>query len=222
MAEISEKVGRLFGEVGRACKKSGRSLADVTVVAATKYAEASVINAAISAGIDIIGENKVKEAARKFPAILSVTKHFIGHLQTNKVKEAVNLFDLISSVDSYRLAEMINIEAERALKRMPVYIEVNIAKDPSKHGLDEKEVKHFLHKILPLTHLDVRGLMTIVPLSHDPEDARPYFKRMKKLFDEMHTIWSRISVLSMGMTEDFRIAIEEGATEVRIGSYLFK
>jgi PLP dependent protein len=222
MAEISEKVAGLFEEIRVVCARCSRKFEDVTVVAATKYAGFAAMNEAIKAGIFVVGENRVQDAAGKFIDVLPVRKHFIGHLQTNKVKEAVRLFDCIESVDSYRLAEMINVEAERSLKKMPVYVEVNIANDPAKHGVAAEEVRHFIHKLSLLTHLEVKGLMTIVPFYEDGEEARSHFKKMKSLFDEMRAVWPLIGTLSMGMTHDFRVAVEEGATEVRIGSYLFK
>jgi pyridoxal phosphate enzyme (YggS family) len=222
MAEISEQVKKLFGEIETICARCGRKAGEITVVAATKYASTGQINDAIKAGITVIGENKVQDAGKKFPHLLPVKKHFIGHLQTNKVKEAVRLFDCVESVDSYRLAEMINIEAERSLKRIPIYIEVNIAGDPKKHGIEAGELHHFIHKLLILKWLEIKGLMAIVPLADGPEEVRVHFKKMKGLFDSCAKVWPQINVLSMGMTQDFKVAIEEGATEVRIGSYLFR
>ena len=222
MASVTEKVIKLFDEIRAACEKSGRDYKDVKVLAAAKYATADQLMEAISAGISIIGENKVQDAVRNQCLLLAVNKHFIGHLQTNKVKEAVRIFDCIESVDSYRLAEMINIEAERALKKMKVLIEVNIASDPRKYGIASGEVRHFLRKIDVLKYLEVKGLMAIAPFSEDPEESRECFRKMKKLYVECRKGRPEMDTLSMGMTHDFRVAVEEGANEVRIGSYLFK
>ncbi len=211
-----------MSEIRKICIACGRDFNEVIILAATKRANAARINEAIKAGIKVIGENRIQDAGKKFPYILPVEKRFIGHLQTNKVKAAVALFDMIESVDSYRLAEMINIEAERAQKKMPVLIEVNIAGDPKKHGIAPDEIHHFLRKMDVFKYLEVKGLMTIVPMKENPEGARPYFRKMKALFDEIGSLRPDIEVLSMGMSNDFKIALEEGANEVRIGSYLFK
>jgi hypothetical protein len=180
------------------------------------------MNNAIDSGINVIGENRVQDAVKKFGLLNArVGKHFIGHLQTNKVREAVQLFDAIESVDSYKLAEMIQVEAERALKIMPVLVEVNVAEDPKKFGVAPDELIHFIEKIVEFKYLDIRGLMAIVPLCENPEDARPYFKKMKKLFGQCCNKWPWMNTLSMGMSHDFKVAIEEGATQIRIGSYIF-
>jgi pyridoxal phosphate enzyme (YggS family) len=233
MSEIAEKVGGLMAEVRRLCEGRGGKFEDVTVVAATKYVDFSEMNQAVRAGILVVGENRIQDALRKFPNLLPVRKHFIGHLQTNKVKDAVKLFDCIESVDSYRLAEMINVESERALKPMPVLIEVNIAGDNNKYGVSPDELAHFLRKIALFKYLDVRGLMTVapeevVPREKDKAVTRQYFKKMNELFDLckndafLKKEFKGFDTLSMGMTGDFDVAIEEGATEIRVGSYLFR
>jgi PLP dependent protein len=222
MASIYEKVRKLKDEIDLVCSKAGRDPGDVTITAATKYANVEQINEAIKAGIKVIGENRIQDAQKKFGALLPVKKHFIGHLQTNKTKDAVRLFDCIESIDSYRLAEMVNIEAERALKKMPVLVEVNIAEDPKKYGVSPDEIRHFLRKLDVFKYLEVKGLMAIVPFFEDAERVRLHFRKMKELFDDCRRGKPHFNVLSMGMTNDFKAAIEEGATEVRIGSYLFK
>lgn len=222
MASVNEKVKKLFDEIRAICGKSGRDFKDVKILAAAKYASAAQLNEAIGAGIAIIGENKVQDALKREGLPLIVEKHFIGHLQTNKVKDVVRLFECIESVDSYRLAEMINIEAERALKKMKVLIEVNIAADARKYGIAPDEVAHFLRKIDVFKYLEVKGLMAIVPFTANPEESREYFGNMNQLYEECRKGRPEMDTLSMGMTHDFRVAIEEGSTEVRIGSYLFK
>jgi PLP dependent protein len=222
MAQIKEKVEELRRKIKAACGKCRRSAEEIAVLAATKYAESDQINEAIKAGISVIGENRIQDSIRKIPHLLQVRKHFIGHLQTNKVFDAVRLFDCIESVDSYRLAEMINVEAERSLKKMPVLIEINIAGEKNKYGVDPDEIHHFLHKIAVFKYLHLKGLMTVAPLEKDMEIARQYFRKMKRLFDLCKKEWKSFDTLSMGMSGDFETAIEEGATEVRIGGYLFK
>jgi len=222
MASVTEKVKQLFDEIKEVCDESGRGFKGIKVLAAAKYATVAQLNEAIKAGVSIIGENRVQDAIKREGLSLPVEKHFIGHLQTNKVKEAVRLFDCIESVDSYRLAEMINIEAERALKKMEMLIEVNITSDPRKYGVESGEVRHFLRKIGIFKYLEVKGLMAIVPFSENPEEARTYFRKMTLLYEDCRKSWPEIDTLSMGMTGDFRVAIEEGSNEVRIGSYLFK
>lgn len=233
MTVIKEKVGELMADVRRLCEGCGRKFEDVTVVAATKYVDFDAMNQSVRAGILVVGENRIQDALRKFPNLLPVRKYFIGHLQTNKVKEAVKLFDCIESVDSYRLAEIINVESERALKKMPVLIEVNIAGDSNKYGVSPDELLHFLRKISLFKYLDVRGLMTVAPeeivsQGKDKAMTRQYFKKMKSLFDVcvndafLKKELKGFDTLSMGMTGDFDVAIEEGATEIRVGSYLFR
>jgi len=222
MALVKEKLHKLKAEIEQVCRQNGRTFSDVQILAATKYSSIEQINEAIDSGINVIGENRVQDAAKKFPQLLAkVGKHFIGHLQSNKVREAVSLFDVIESVDSYKLAEMIQVEAERALKIMPVLVEVNVSADSKKFGVAPEELVHFIEKIQSFKFLDVRGLMTIVPLSDDPEAARPYFKKMNELRANCLMKWPGMLALSMGMSHDFKVAIEEGSTQIRIGSYLF-
>jgi len=223
MAFISNKVAILREEIADLCGKAGRKIDNVTIVAVTKNVEVSLINEAINGGITDIGENRLQEAKKQFEVgLLPCAKHFIGHLQSNKVKDAVKLFDTIDSLDSYGLAELINVEAERVLKKMPVLAQVNIAEDKAKYGLSADEAPHFLRKISIFKWLDVQGLMAIIPYFKNPEDGRKYFKAMKKLFDELSGVYHGFKRLSMGMSNDFRVALEEGATEVRLGTYLFK
>jgi len=223
MALISNKVTVLKGEIADICGKAGLKAENIRIVAVTKNVEVGLMSEAIKAGITDIGENRIQEARRKFEsALLPCTKHFIGHLQRNKVKDAVKMFEMIDSVDSYGLAELINVEAERAIKNMPVLVQVNIAGDKAKFGLSADEVAHFIRKISILKWLDVQGLMAIIPYFDDPEDGRKHFKAMKKLFDELLGFYPGVKRLSMGMSHDFRVALEEGSNEVRIGTYLFK
>ncbi len=191
---------------------------EIELVAVTKNRTVTEIEAAIAAGATIIGENRIQEAQEKFPKLkIPVTKHFIGHLQTNKAKPAVELFDMIESVDSLRLAHKINDEAAKQNKKIPILLEVNIAKDPNKFGLNKTELRDNLPKLQTLPNLEIRGLMTIVPYFKNPEEARPYFRQMKTLQTKLN-----LKELSMGMTNDYEIAAQEGATIVRIGSAIFE
>lgn len=188
------------------------------LVAVTKNRSPEDIEKAIAAGVTIIGENKIQEAKTKFPQLKSpVKKHFIGHLQRNKAKIAVELFDMIESVDSLKLAKKINQVANEQEKIMPILLQINIAKDPNKHGFDESELAPILKEIKTLPNLDIRGLMAIVPYYDDPEEARPHFQKMYTLKEEFD-----LKELSMGMTNDYLVAIKEGATLVRIGRALFE
>lgn len=187
-------------------------------MAVTKNRTIPQIKEAIQAGITCIGENRVQEAAQKLPLLpSSVEKHFIGHLQTNKVKQAVELFDVIESVDSLRLAKKISEEAVLQNKTMTVFLEINIANDPRKYGLTPDQARTLLPQFQTLSNLKISGLMTIVPYFKNPEQTRPFFKKMKKLQTELN-----LPELSMGMSNDYHIAIKEGSTIMRLGTVIFE
>ena len=197
----------------------------VTLVAAAKGRTAAEIQEAINAGIDVIGENYVQEAVRKYGEIGDKAAwHMIGHLQRNKVKNALKVFDCIQSVDSLRLAKEIDRQCGNMGKIMPVLVEINIAGEESKYGVKPEELPDILQQIASLPKLQVNGLMTMEPHSRNPEDSRPHFKRMKRLFDE---VASRdipnieMKILSMGMSDSYQVAIEEGSNMVRLGAKLF-
>lgn len=190
--------------------------ANVKLVAITKTRTVEEIKQAIEAGINCIGENRVQEAKQKFPLLPEVEKNMVGHLQTNKVKLAVELFDMIQSVDSVKLAEEISKRCEAIDKVMPILVEVNIGEEGSKHGVKLEGIKDFMNEISQFKNIDIQGLMCIAPFI-EPEKTRPYFRRMKEVFDSIGNLrW-----LSMGMTNDYRIAIEEGSNMVRIGTAIF-
>lgn len=222
MSKISENVKEFKRKIESICLKCNINPGDITVLAATKYANVDEINEAISAGITNIGENKIQDGVKKFPAILPVKRHFIGHLQTNKVKDAVKLFDLIESVDSLKLAKKINDESLKLGKKTQVLLEVNIARDPNKFGLKLDEVEILVPEVMKLPNVIFCGLMSIVPFAENLNEVRPYFRRMKDLFEKFAERDANVKILSMGMSNDYMVAIEEGATEVRIGSLLFK
>ena len=203
--------------IARACQRAGRSPDEVTLVAVTKTVPAAAIEEAFAAGIRNFGENRVQEARAKVAELemlrQELTWHMVGHLQTNKAKTATEIFDIIHSVDSLRLAEMLN---KRAQWKLPVLLQVNAAAEETKGGFVADEVGRALAEISRLPHLDVVGLMTMAPFVADPEEVRWVFRRLRELGDSLG-----LEHLSMGMSDDFEVAIEEGATLVRIGRAIF-
>jgi len=212
---VAERIALVRDRVALAAERSGRSPAEVTIVAISKFFPTQAIEEAAAAGIAHIGENRVQEAAAKVSSLrhLPVTWHMIGHLQTNKAKTALELFDIIQTVDSLRLAETLSRRAERPI---PVLLEVNVAGEASKFGLSPQDIPETAEAVARLPHLDLRGLMTMAPLVSDPEEVRPVFRELRRLRDALG-----LAELSMGMTDDFEVAIEEGATLVRIGRAIF-
>lgn len=200
---------------------------DVKLVAVTKTVSIDKIKEAIDSGIKDIGENRIQEAEKKFkefPETVKIKKHLIGHLQTNKVKKAVELFDVIQSVDSVYLLEEINRQAEKIKKIQECFIEIKISEEETKYGLNPDELEAVLTKAKELKNIKISGLMTIAPYFENLELARPYFRRAKELFDRFYSQLSTLNsqlFLSMGMTGDFEIAIEEGSNMVRIGTGIF-
>ena len=205
----------MHSRIARACEKAGRSPNEVTIVAVTKTVAPSAIEAAFQAGINHFGENKVQEAKEKIGKLSTVgpTWHMVGHLQTNKAKTAVELFDIIHSVDSIRLAEALS---RRAQKTIPILFQVNISGEATKSGFSVAELSQAVNEIGHLPQLKIIGLMTIAPLVSDPEEVRPVFRCLRQLRDSLG-----LEHLSMGMTDDFEVAVEEGATLVRIGRAIF-
>ncbi len=210
--------------IARAAERSGRKPQDITLLAATKTVDISVINHAIESGIKYIGENRVQEFLSKFDGYLPVHKHFIGHLQTNKVKDIINRVELIHSVDSYRLAEEISRQAQKNEKQMDILLEINIGNEQSKSGFAYDEAVTAAEKISKLGGIKIRGLMAIPPICENSSQNRPYFSKMRKLFIDIGAEKidnSSMDILSMGMSDDYEVAIEEGANTVRIGTALF-
>ena len=212
---IAARLIHVRDRIAAACEQSGRSPEVVTLIAVSKGFGAAAVCEAAAAGVTDIGENRVQEAADKRPelaGIRGVTWHMIGHLQTNKVKAALGLFDVIHSVDSLRLAEAIS---NRAVSNVPVFLEVNVSHEPTKTGFTINEVSD-AYRAARLLHLDIRGLMTIAPLTDRDEDARPIFRDLRVTAHGLG-----LEQLSMGMTNDYKVAIEEGATHVRVGRAIF-
>ncbi len=213
--DIATNICEVERRIVGAAERSGRSPDDVTVVAVTKAVHVSAIREAAAAGIRHFGENRVQEAGRKIEALsdLNMTWHLIGHLQTNKVKTALGIFDIIHSVDSLRLAEQLSRCAER---NTAVLMQVNVSGEASKGGFRPSEATRAAERIAGLPHLELKGLMTIAPTVKDAETVRTFFRQLRQLGDALG-----LGALSMGMTDDFEVAVEEGATMVRIGRAIF-
>ena len=212
-------------KIKKAALKVNRKPEEIKLIAVTKTATAEQIKEAINAGVKIIGENRVQDAKEKYQILTADIKwHLIGHLQTNKVKYAVEIFDCIHSVDSIKLAQEIDKRSLQFRKIMDVLVEVNVSGEETKYGIKPEEVEPFLKEISEFPRIRVRGLMTIAPIVEDKEEVRPYFRKLRELSEEIKSknIENvKMDYLSMGMTEDFEIAIEEGANMVRIGRGMF-
>jgi pyridoxal phosphate enzyme (YggS family) len=212
--EIALNLQRLRERIGAAAARAGRNPDEIKLVAVTKTVEPERVEQALAAGLSVFGESKVQEAKAKIPLVSGRARwHMIGHLQTNKAREAVTLFELIHSVDSVKLAAELDKWAARAGKTQPILLEVNVSGEASKFGLKPDALEAALEQINALPRLEVRGLMTVPPAG---KDARPFFWQLRELRDRLG-----LTELSMGMTHDFEVAIEEGATMVRIGTAIF-
>jgi len=233
MASIKENLLGVMERIEKAARKVGRDPNEIKLVAVSKTVEAARIKEAIEAGVKILGENYVQEAQKKIeevgrPACTErfgegrpVSWHFIGHLQSNKVKYAIRLFDMVHSLDSIPLAEELNRRAEQADRVIRVMIEVNLSKEATKFGTDEEVVVNLAKRIQNLKHLFLEGLMTMPPYFDSPEMSRPYYIALRALKERMVKEGVPMKELSMGMSNDFEIAIEEGATYVRVGTAIF-
>jgi PLP dependent protein len=212
-----QNVRQLQQRIARACQRAGRSPEEVTLVAVSKTVEASAIEAAFHAGIRDFGESRVQEAKPKIEQLPhlkpQITWHMVGHLQTNKAKTAAAIFDIIHSVDSLNLAETLN---NCSPKRLPILIQVNVSAEATKGGFIMSEVEEAMKQMKRLPNLEVQGLMTIAPWVDSAEEVRPVFRQLRQLRDSLG-----LKHLSMGMSDDFEVAIEEGATLVRIGRAIF-
>jgi pyridoxal phosphate enzyme (YggS family) len=217
MNDIECNLASMHERMHRACQGSGRNIAELTLVAVTKGTDSTAMETAFRLGQRDFGENRVQEARLKIGQLQhlkpGVNWHMIGHLQSNKARQAMELFDMIQSVDSLKLAHLMN---RQAVNNMPVLLQVDFTGGVTRSGFCEEELRPALGEISLLPNLSVRGLMTIAPLLDDPQEARPFFRRLRKLAEEL-----RLEQLSMGMTDDFEVAIEEGATIVRIGRAIF-
>ncbi len=221
---VAENILAIQKKINQAASSSGRNPDEITLIAVTKTVGLEKIREAVDAGLRIFGENRIQEAQTKISNTIGQGRlewHLIGHLQKNKSKSAVELFDLIHTVDSIGLAEEINRHAEKIHKVQRVLAQVKLSEEETKHGVSEKELSSLLEAIGRLKNLKLEGLMTIPPFFEDPGEARPYFGRLRVLRDEAGKAGYRLQQLSMGMSNDFEVAIEEGATMVRIGTAIF-
>lgn len=217
MNPIRNKIEAVQQRIEKACDRSHRSPEEITLVAVTKSVEAPSIASAYECGIRNFGENRVQSAEKKIKELSGlksyVTWHMIGHIQTNKVKPVTAFFDMIQSVDSIKLAIALNNQLQ---SRLPVLIQVNVSGEATKGGFSVDQVAEAVEEIKKLPYLEIKGLMTIAPLSDNTEEVRPVFRTLRRIRDEMG-----LEHLSMGMTDDYEVAIEEGATIVRIGRAIF-
>jgi pyridoxal phosphate enzyme (YggS family) len=225
LAAITANLAAVNERIARAAAKADRDPAAITLVGVSKTVDRDVVAAAIEAGVRTLGENRVQDAMRKFEAPLpaGVTLHMIGQLQSNKAGQAADLFDMIESVDRASLIKELDRQALKRGAVMPVLLQVNVAREAQKAGCDPEDAVNLARAIQCAEGLRLDGLMTIAPLVDDPEAARPVFAGARALRDQMIRVGvgGRLPVLSMGMTNDFDIAIEEGATHVRVGRALF-
>ena len=216
--KLKKNIDNVKLEIVKTAKKKERDPFKIKLVAITKNVPHHTVSEAINSGLTDIGESYIQEAAEKFPQIKNLkkaTKHLVGHLQSNKAKKAVQLFDVIHSVDSKKLAHKLSHYCIEYNKIIDIFIEVNLSKEETKFGIKEEELKDLIEEIKNLKNLNLLGLMTIAP-EIESELTRPYFRRLKKLADKFN-----LKELSMGMTSDYKIAIEEGSTYVRIGTAIF-
>ncbi len=223
---MKERLDQIIERIQRAAEGCGRDAGSVQLVAVSKTIAPDRVREALEAGVTILGENYVQEARDKFQALVQypVSWHFIGHLQSNKAKYAVRLFDLIHSVDSLKLARELDKQAAKVDKIQPILIQVNISGEDTKSGIATEETAHLITAVSELKNLSIRGLMTMPPYFYQPEKVQPFFAALRRLRDDIqdHCIPNvSMEELSMGMTGDFEVAIQEGATLVRIGTAIF-
>ena len=225
MSYIEENLSSIKKEIEAFCQKKKMNTSYIKLVAVTKTVDTDKINEVIELGITDIGENKVQEITDKFESVKKgVNWHLIGHLQSNKVKYIIDKVDLIHSVDSISLAKEISLRAGKINRTMDVLIQVNPADEESKFGIEYDETENFIREVSQLSNIRIRGLMTIAPFYEDLEKVRPYFKMMKQKFDSLKNLKKEnvsMDYLSMGMTSDYIVAIEEGSNLVRIGTGIF-
>lgn len=223
--DLKERLENVNDRINKAALTCGRDPENIHLVAVSKTIPANRVKEAIELGVTILGENYVQEARDKFNVLgtYPVSWHFIGHLQTNKAKYAVRLFDLIHSVDTLKLARELDKQAKKVNKFQDILIQINVGKEPSKSGSDIENAANLIKDIVRLENLSVKGLMAMPPFFNNPDKARPYFIALRSLRDQIQKTLSGVALdeLSMGMTGDFEVAIEEGATFVRIGTAIF-
>lgn len=224
---IARRVAAVREQIARAAARAGRAPDDITLVAVSKTQPPDAVREAFAAGLRHFGENKVQEAEGKIAALEDLRAaglrwHMIGHVQSNKGRRAAELFDAVDSVDDVTLAKRLERGAEQARRQLPVLIQVDLGKEATKFGLDEAHLFPTLEQLRGSKAVHVEGLMVLPPLADDPEEARPYFRRLRELLEEARGRGLvRGRTLSMGMSHDFEVAIQEGATQVRVGTAIF-
>lgn len=221
---LAANLARIQQQIAEACRRANRPESEVTLMAVSKMHPASAITEAYSEGLRLFGENRVQEWQEKSAGLTGLADaqvHLIGPLQSNKTARAAELFHAIDSVDSLKIAGRLNSAAAALGKKLPILLEVKLSHEESKHGIPPAELPALLEQIVPLEWLVPSGLMTVPPWSEDPEPARPYFRELRRLRDASLAACPTLTQLSMGMSNDFAVAIEEGSTCVRIGTALF-
>ncbi|MBI4689970.1 MAG: YggS family pyridoxal phosphate-dependent enzyme [Nitrospirae bacterium] len=227
---LLENIGNVYKRMSHAAMRAGRNPEDIKLIAVTKTVDIVRITQAVDAGLRIFGESRVQESQKKISHFAfripncKIEWHLIGHLQKNKAKTAIELFDMIQSIDSLELAETLNKHAEKMGKTQRILLQVKLSDETTKHGILKENLISLIRQVIKLKNLDLRGLMTIPPYFENPENARPYFRELRELRDninELRVTGYALRELSMGMTNDFEVAIEEGATMVRIGTAIF-
>ena len=226
-AALAERLARVRARIAAAVERSGRPAHEVTLIAISKTHPPAIVSKLIELGATDVGENRVQEAEKKIVEVgrKRARWHLVGHLQANKAKRAVNLFDVIHSLDSIDLARRLDrLCVEEGRDKLPVLIQVELGHEETKSGVEESELDHLVEGLRLLSRLELIGLMTLPPFFENPEEGRPFFQRLRELRDglrERGAFGDRNGELSMGMTNDFEVAIEEGATMVRVGTAIF-
>jgi pyridoxal phosphate enzyme (YggS family) len=227
MAEdIRDRLAQVREQIARAAERAGRSSEEITLIAVSKTFDSSTVQRAVDAGALDLGENRVQEAASKVETVKGeqLRWHLIGHLQSNKARLAVRAFDVIHTIDSRELAERLDRIAGEEGRRLTALAQVDLADEPTKTGADKTELAGIVEALDAAKHLDFKGLMTMPPFFDQPEQTRPYFRRLREILDQLNRSREaarRLTQLSMGMSHDFEVAIEEGATMVRVGTAIF-
>ena len=221
---IAENLARVREEIGAACRKAGRPEAEVALIAVTKVHPPESLLEAFEAGQRVFGENRVQEMQSKAERVRGLPGalfHLIGPLQNNKTAKAAELFDTVDTLAEVKTAQRLSAAAQALGRRLPVLLEVKLSHEDSKHGVLPADLPTLLEAIAGLAGLEIRGLMTVPPWDTNPEVARPYFRQLRELRDQLQTQFTGLCELSMGMSNDFRVAIEEGSTAVRVGTAIF-
>jgi pyridoxal phosphate enzyme (YggS family) len=222
---IRDRLQRVRERIARAAERSGRTAEDITLIAVSKTFDPHTVQQAVDAGAQDLGENRIQEALGKVGQINgSVRWHLIGHLQSNKARQAIETFEVIHTIDSIQLAERLDRIAGESNRRPEVLIQVDLAHEPTKSGADENELPAIIETLDSARHLNFRGLMTLPPFFETPEQTWPFFRRLRELIESLNRnreSGRQLTELSMGMSHDFEVAIEEGATMVRVGTAIF-